>query len=177
MLAGACSFSARLDGAPPEAGMPEDARAIDAPADARAIDAPMPGVCALTDCVTRGGICLVDNTCFIDTGASSVTCPDGVPCQVVCNSDNACQDDVDCGAATSCHVTCRANNACKGGVTCGGSPCEVVCDGRDMDHSNVCEGMITSSPGSACEVHCCGSASNLCAGGASAHCTEDMVCP
>ena len=171
VLAG-CSFSAQLDNdAPPEAGTP----AIDAPG-TPPMEAATMSACASSDCESLGGSCQPDDSCLIDSGAASVECPAGVACVVVCDSDNACKNSVNCGMATSCHVTCKENNACETGVLCGIAPCVVICDSRGS-HSNVCKGMITSAPPAACDVHCCGDGSNLCAGGASLHCTTDNVCP
>lgn len=150
--------------------------AIDAPPMPQ-MEAATPSACAASDCESLGGACQPDDSCLIDTNAVNVSCPSGVACVVVCDSDNACKDSVNCGMATSCQVTCKGNNACESGVLCGTAPCNVVCDSNDDSHSNVCKGMITSVPPTACNVHCCGEGSNLCAGGATPHCTTDNICP
>jgi hypothetical protein len=151
----------------------------------------------------EGGICLID--CPASAKCSKPTCPDGVPCHVICSGDHACPDGVDCKAASRCSVDClfggacgpilctgganpgvapvlpdctvfcRDGNSCTGAVTANAEKVAVTCNAGDSCHEGVTCG------GGSCSVNCiaggaCGPGAKCCA----ATCTNEATsapCP
>ncbi len=124
---------------------------VDADADA---DAKL--ACADSLCVTQGGRCEDGgNDCLIecdDAGTnckSTITCPPGVGCRVVCAFDDTCAQKVDCTLATSCDITCSGKHTCHG-IACAGTSCKVACTGVDS-----CEiGLIDCKATDSCTIGC-----------------------
>jgi len=167
-----------------------DAPMIDAPMiDAPMIDAPMTidafvGLCDPVACGNaNGGVC-TNGVCVIDQNAAGqVTCPAGMPCRVICDSNNDCKDGaVECGNATTCEVRCTGATSCQKGVDCGNAAaCNVLCTGDDacqgdtdavfcrtgtcditcngtLGNSNTCQKSVNGTGSTACLAHCCGPA-------------------
>jgi hypothetical protein len=102
-------------------------------------------------CGFAGGTCVGETCRIVGTGTSLVSCPAGVPCEVVCTHlGQPCRDGVRCGHATTCTVSCVGTRACQSGVDCSTSTCTVTCNGDE-----ACEGGIQTE-GMACTSHCCG---------------------
>jgi hypothetical protein len=181
MLHGACGFDGksgggtidapRIDGTPgdPDGGM------IDAPViDARVIDArpdaPPSATCEdrADDCAAAGGACNA-GSCRIDRNSQDkVTCPDGMPCTVVCNSNDDCKLGVDCAGATTCAVSCTANNACQDfGVDCGdAATCTVTCSGNNACQHGPSGGQsVECRMAATCTVKCESGTSSTCQDG------------
>lgn len=83
-----------------------------------------------------GGRCRIactDERCEYET----ITCPDGWPCDIVCDSRDACDHaELRCPADRDCTVECSARSACEDAtIECGAMPCLVTChDGNDVCH-------------------------------------------
>ena len=119
-------------------------------------------------CGAAGGTCVGEICRIVGTGESLVSCPTGVPCEVVCTHlGQPCRDGVRCAGATTCSVTCAGVRACQAGVDCAASACTVTCDGDE-----ACEGGIRTSGGT-CTSHCCGI--DACAFG-TGDCASDNQC-
>lgn len=142
-------------------------------------DADAPLACADSACVSNGGRCEDGgNDCIIecnDVGTnctSTIACPPGVGCRVVCAFDDTCAQKVDCTQATSCDVVCSGKHTCNG-VACGGTNCNVACTGVDSCQTNAIDCKATDS----CTIACTGSGGMNCKGPVT--CTSascDVVC-
>lgn len=73
-------------------------------------------------------------TCVIDCwlggcSGTTVTCPSGWACEVLCDGDGACdQATVECPDLYACSVRCSGEDACDvATIRCGSGPCRVSC--------------------------------------------------
>ena len=156
-LDGAVRGDASLgDGAPP----PSDGRPVDAMADARPVDAARdatasdPCTANAAACANAGGMC-VGGTCTITVATNvpgKITCPAGMPCDVECLADGACQSGIDCTMATTCLIDCLGNNTCVTGRLDGSTQTSVLCRGL-----NSCDndGLTAPNSSGSCVAHCC----------------------
>ncbi len=126
-------------------------------------DALLPVTCADSLCVANGGRCADGgNDCIIecnDAGTnctSTILCPPGVPCRVVCATDDTCAQKVDCTQATSCDVACTGKHTCNG-VACGGTKCNVACTGMDS-----CQTGTIACTATDCAIACTGTGTKVC---------------
>lgn len=109
------------------------------------------GITCAQVCGAAGGTCVGEVCRIVGSGPSVVSCPTGVPCDVLCtDGDQPCRDGVRCAGATTCTVSCVGALACQAGVDCAASLCGVTCDG-----DGACQGGIQTSGGT-CTSHCCG---------------------
>lgn len=131
--------------------------------DAARVDGPKSGTDA-NNCPAQCTTCNVQQkTCTINcqqtSCASTVTCPAGYKCEILCNTDNACRNGINCQQSASCSVECSGKQSCQN-VQCGPGPCDVACSGpascRGVSCSNSC----------ACDITCTGNQS----------CSEGIVC-
>jgi hypothetical protein len=197
LLVAACSF--RVVSTTDDASDGRDASPMDVDAQ-RDAQPDAPDLCIAGPCGAAGGTCM-NGRCVIDHDAqSAVTCPEGMPCTVLCNMGDACKDGVDCARATDCDVTCSGTSTCQnGGVDCGmAQVCTVRCDGSNAcqngagsnqsvecrastctvtceGSSNACQEGIGDDSGGSCVAHCCDGA---CTNGTAvaATCTKDSDC-
>jgi hypothetical protein len=113
-----------------------------------------PNLCQLG---CANGTC-IDGVCVIDCSATSacqnddVTCPPGLPCRVICGH-SACTKKVRCGQASSCEVRCNGDNSCSDEVVCGVNRCAVHCVGVGACKKTTCKQAC------ACDVSCIGPSS------------------
>lgn len=91
---------------------------------------------------------------------TTVTCPVGMACTIVCDNNSDCQR-VDCTGAASCTVQCTGTSSCQT-VTCGAGPCSVTCSGTQS-----CSSGVTCDDSCKCDVLC---------GGTNA-CSTPATCP
>ena len=114
---------------------------------------PLPDASAVTACAAAcpqaGGTC-DGATCVIacpgpPACATTLTCPTGVACKILCASEKSCES-VDCGSASSCRVECTGKEAC-GSVRSNAGQTDLVCSGKDACKDVGCSG-------DACTVQC-----------------------
>lgn len=178
LLLAACGFEGKpsgvIDAARPDGTIDPDGGSDDAAIDARLVDAspdaPLSSVCGdrAADCTAAGGTCS-NGACVIDRSSTAkVTCPTGMPCQVICNQNDDCKLGVDCAGATTCAVDCSANNACQDfGVDCGSaSTCNVLCDGNSAcQHGPDGGSSVECRMASSCTVKCAPGNTSTCQDG------------
>src|SRR5512143_2680884 len=140
------------------------------------------------------GVCTYDCSTSYSCLNTNITCPNGVPCAVICGQ-GSCTGTINCGQASTCDVDCHGPYACTKNITCAGSACTVQCGqgscigdiacnstgscvidcGVDAGANYACAGK-TSCGGQNCWIGCtqgsCGDAVN-CA--ASSHCAIDCA--
>lgn len=140
----------------------------DADADA---DAQPPLACAASACMANGGRCEDGgNDCIIecnDAGTnctSTILCPTGVPCRVVCAFDKTCAQKVDCTKATSCDIACIGAGTCAG-IACAGTSCKVACSGVDSCKT----GTIDCKASDSCTIMCTAPSGSM-------NCKEAVTC-
>lgn len=100
-----------------------------------------------TTCNTTQKTCTIN--CMTANCTSSVTCPAGYRCDILCNTDNACRNGVNCQQSLSCNVECSSKQACQN-VSCGTGPCDVACTGEQSCRNVLCGASC------ACDVVCTG---------------------
>jgi hypothetical protein len=104
------------------------------------------------------GTC-VDGVCVIDCSAPGacitvdVVCAPSVPCRVVCGT-GSCTHKVNCGLSTSCEVQCNGDFSCQDEILCNANRCDVDCIG-----TSSCKRRAKCSGSCACDVTCTGSSS------------------
>lgn len=91
--------------------------------------APLLGTGECPEACTRcdAGRCVIDcaeRDCEDDT----VECPEGWPCDVRCEGEDACRGTrLECGDG-ECTIDCQGDSACENArVRCGSAPCAVTC--------------------------------------------------
>jgi hypothetical protein len=105
-----------------------------------------------TSCVEASMTCRVD--CGTQAGLAicnqAITCPAGFNCVILCsrnatgNTQQQCQQKIDCEDSASCNVQCGGANTCKQ-IICGAGSCDVTCSGAgscsqvDCDASCQCD--------------------------------------
>ncbi len=141
---------------------------IDAPKtiDAPKRDAPMMIDSPMTVCPPQCTSCGEGKTCKIDcgltncTGNQPIVCPSGYNCAILCSTNNACTNGINCGAAASCAITCSGASSCRN-VDCGDGHCDVKCQGqgscRGIDCSNSCACDVTCALTASCDFLTCSS--------------------
>jgi len=77
--------------------------------------------------------------CVIRDVTAAVTCPAGMPCEVVCDLDNSCAHPISCGDAIGCRVRCTGSHSCNRGIACGTAACELICSGDRACTNIYCE--------------------------------------
>src|SRR5262245_25644183 len=80
-------------------------------------DSPPDAITCEGVCGAAGGTCVGEICRIMGVGRNVVSCPSGVPCEVVCtHPDQPCRDGVRCAGATTCTVSCVGAQACEAGV-------------------------------------------------------------
>lgn len=126
------------------------------------IDSPMMNMCPpqCTSCSAGSMTCTIDCALGNCTGNQPVVCPAGWNCAILCSTNNACSNGIDCADAASCAITCSGASSCRN-IDCGNGHCDVKCQGqnscRGIDCSNSCACDVSCALNSACDFLTCSS--------------------
>jgi hypothetical protein len=108
--------------------------------------------------VCEGGTCNEAGACAITCPGSPacqpdtrIVCPPGVPCEVSCTAQSACNRGVDCSQASRCAINCTAQDTCNEMPNvCAGDTCTVTCSGQTSCNRSV------SCDAGTCAIKCTG---------------------
>jgi hypothetical protein len=107
--------------------------------------------CTKGSCVD--GVCVIDCSATGSCDETDVVCPASVPCRVVCGA-MSCTHKVNCGLSTSCEVQCNGDFSCQDEIICNANRCDVDCIG-----TSSCKRRVKCSNACACDVTCTGASS------------------
>jgi hypothetical protein len=114
-------------------------------------DAPDQALCqqGCTNGTCMAGVCVIDcSTPFSCTGGD-IKCPGTLPCRVVCG-ERSCAKKILCEKAASCEVQCNGDFSCQDEVICNANRCKVDCLGASACKKTKCGSSC------ACDVTCTG---------------------
>jgi hypothetical protein len=102
-----------------------------------------------TNGTCAAGTCVIDCSNPSSCNGADVKCPANIPCRVVCG-ERSCAKKVRCLSATSCEVQCNGDYSCQDDIECNSGRCAVQCVG-----ASSCK-QVKCSSSCACDVTCSG---------------------
>jgi hypothetical protein len=101
------------------------------------------------------GLCIIVCNVFDDCQGTTITCPEGLACEVQC-TDDACRGaTIQCPSAHACNVACTGGQSCRDAtVQCAplitDGVCELTCNGDP----SVCQDATLSCGANRCTAAC-----------------------